>query len=458
MLGLRRRDAPVVQAAICEISARGAVADALARAAEQQLALEELLRSHLTAQRWIAHDTVQSVLSELPDKEEVLSRLSDAERMAFKETMTSQEGAALGFLGEDHFARVATTNDEILTRELATRRAFFAAVEKSPLTEQQASAVACFDNRVRVIAAAGSGKTSVMVARAAYAIERGFAEPDRILMLAFNADAAAELRERVSSRLRLLGLPHGVRASTFHAFGLSVIGEVMGRKPRIAAWVENGRDVAKVTEIVDDLRDCDPDFRVKWDAFRLLYGRLSEEPDGGEPDSYDRSRRLTGFRTFRGETVRSEGERLIADWLFLNGVNYQYERPYVHDVADSEHAQYQPDFFYPDIQAWHEHWALRADGTPPDSFHGYAEAMRWKKQIHQQYGTTLIETTWHEIIDFKGFVKLASDLQRHGLVLDWDPDRPIPGAQPLDQDRVAGLVRTFMAHVKSSSLSREAWS
>ncbi len=34
------------------------------------------------------------------------------------------------------------------------------------------------DNRVQVVASAGSGKTSVMVARAAYAVMRGFVPPD----------------------------------------------------------------------------------------------------------------------------------------------------------------------------------------------------------------------------------------------------------------------------------------
>ncbi len=43
--------------------------------------------------------------------------------------------------------------------------------------------------------------------------------------------------------------------------------------------------------------------------------------------------------------VKSYGERLIADFFYLNGVDYFYERPY--DVSDSTHAQYCPDFYYP---------------------------------------------------------------------------------------------------------------
>ena len=38
---------------------------------------------------------------------------------------------------------------------------------------EQARAVVCFDNRVQVVASAGSGKTSTMVAKAAYALHRG---------------------------------------------------------------------------------------------------------------------------------------------------------------------------------------------------------------------------------------------------------------------------------------------
>jgi len=456
LASLRRRDAKEISAAIVRVIARGKVGPDLVLVEQRRDAFDRLVRSRLAEQRWIAHDDVEVLLAGLPSRAGVFAGLTAAESAALMCQLTTKETSALDFLDGDHRARVARTNDEILRRELAARRQFFDGVEKSPLTDEQAAAVVTFDNRVRVIAAAGSGKTSVMVARAAYAIERGFVPADRILMLAFNAGAAKELQGRVSARLGALGLSsEGLRASTFHAFGLSLIGEATGRKPNIAPWVENGKDTAKVEKIVDELRDSSPAFRYRWDAFRLLYGRMSDEPDGGEPDGYDRSTRRTGFRTFRGETVRSEGERLIADWLYLNGVDYEYERPYVHDVADVAHAQYRPDFYYPDADIWHEHWALRADGTPPESFAGYAESMQWKKQIHEEYGTSLVETTWNEIIDLSGFEALAKDLSGYGIDLNWNPDRPIPGAKPLEHERLARLIRTFMSHVKSGSLSRE---
>ena len=131
---------------------------------------------------------------------------------------------------------------------------FFDTIEKTPLTNEQAEAVISYDNRVQVVAAAGSGKTSVMVARSAYAIDKGFADPEKILLLAFNKNAAVELKERINERLSAAGIPsEGVQASTFHALGLNIIANSSGKKPRIAPWVENGQDIREILNIIDQL-------------------------------------------------------------------------------------------------------------------------------------------------------------------------------------------------------------
>ncbi len=63
--------------------------------------------------------------------------------------------------------------------QLVGQLSFFDTIERSPLTDEQATAVICFDNRVQVLAAAGIDST-------------------------------------------------GVRAATFHSFGLEVIGAAEG--------------------------------------------------------------------------------------------------------------------------------------------------------------------------------------------------------------------------------------
>ncbi|WP_075813751.1 UvrD-helicase domain-containing protein [Serinicoccus sp. CUA-874] len=72
-----------------------------------------------------------------------------------------------------------TVNDKVAAAIIQQQqRRFFDTVESSPLTSEQARAVVTYDNRVNVIAAAGLGKTSVMVARAAYAVSRGLVKPE----------------------------------------------------------------------------------------------------------------------------------------------------------------------------------------------------------------------------------------------------------------------------------------
>jgi DNA helicase-4 len=427
-----------------------AIADAVAWRA----AVLRLLVAGRAEQRWIPTEAVNALLATRPE-----SRLLDRVRAAGCEaSLTEGQLKAVGFLDADLESLVSDTNEDIMAAELSSRRPFFDTIEKSPLTDEQARAVVCFDNRVQVLAAAGSGKTSVMVARAAYAVSRGFVAPNRILLLAFNKDAATELQERVSARFAAAGIDSsGLRVSTFHSFGLDVIGRATGEKPRLAPWLDQGKDVSMVLRIVDGLRDASESFRYRWDLYRMLFANAPTDLAENEPDGYNKATHETGYWTFAGQVVKSHSERLIANFLYLNGVNYVYERPYDVEVADATHSQYRPDFYYPDIGVWHEHWALDRDGKPPAAFQGYADAMAWKRRVHAQHGTTLVESTWAEVMFGDGLSKLKDDLTRLGLSFDWNPDRPLNDewAKPMKHEDLARLVRTFMAHVKSNSSTAE---
>ncbi|MEJ8816223.1 UvrD-helicase domain-containing protein [Variovorax ureilyticus] len=291
---------------------------------------------------------------------------------------------------------VKETNERHAIQAAEKDQHFFDQVEKSPLTEEQRKAVMCFDNRVLLVASAGSGKTSTMVAKAGYALRHGYFPPERMLLLAFNTDAAAELRERVRARLGPLGLPADqVVAKTFHAFGLDVIGRATGRKPSLAPWLESGTDLETLVGLIDALKDRDPEFRVQWDLYRIVlwqdlpkFGKEEENPNAWSSEA-----RREGFWTLNGEVVKSQGEVVLANWLFYNGVRYVYEGDYEHDTADANYRQYRPDFYLPDAKAYLEHWALDESGEPPKAFVGYKEGMTWKRALHQQHGTILLETT-----------------------------------------------------------------
>lgn len=81
------------------------------------------------------------------------------------------------------------------------------------LDEAQREAVTHPGGTLCILAGAGSGKTRVLTRRIAWRAATGLEVPGKVLALTFTRAAAAEL----ASRLRVLGIRHGVRAGTFHA-------------------------------------------------------------------------------------------------------------------------------------------------------------------------------------------------------------------------------------------------
>lgn len=350
-------------------------------------------------------------------------------------------------------AHVASQNAALVDVELIDERAFFDRIEKTPLTEEQARAVICFDNRVQLVASAGSGKTSTMVAKAGWTIRKNVARADEILLLAFNKSAAAELGERCEARLANAGISaHGLRATTFHAFGLRVIGEATGAKPRLAAGLDTDNGVPLIADVVRALRRSSPEFAARWSLFQNVLGVPVAGDTDPEPDAWDPQKRRSGFRDLNLEVMKSAGERAIANWLIKSGVDFEYERPYEVNVADAHHSQYRPDFFYPAVGVYHEHWALVPGQAEPPDFEGYLQSSAWKKALHRTNGTVLIETAARDLATGSLFAVLERQLRANGIEPNFDPDRPVPGTPLLSDREMFSLFRTFLAHAKSNRL------
>lgn len=168
--------------------------------------------------------------------------------------------------------------------------------------------------------------------------------------------------------------------------------------------------------MIEELSQSDTSFALQLMLFRMVLSNPLASPGAkvAKPD-FDQQSGKAGFRTLNGEIVKSEEERLIADWLFFNGVDYQYEARYKHDTATSTHSQYHPDFYYPVIDLYHEHFALNQHGQPPAHFAGYFDGVIWKRALHQEHGTDLIETTSYSLRNGDGFKHLQAALEARGL-------------------------------------------
>jgi DNA helicase-4 len=343
---------------------------------------------------------------------------------------------------------IARHNETFRARQRAKLKSFFDTVEKNPLTDEQIAACICMDPNVQIVAAAGSGKTSTMVAKAGYVIREGLARPDQILMLAFNSDAAQELGERVRSRLNGTKDVERIKTMTFHAFGQHVIGEATGRKPTLAEWVEPGQDIRAVSDIIDELDKNDPSFASDWLRFRTLYGTDLYRPKSSNshdivPDHYYS---VAGVRT------KSAGEKAIADWLHYHGVRFAYERSYEHDTADKTHRQYKPDFHYPEANLYHEHWAA-TDRSQEGRFAGYVDGVDWKRDLHARHGTKLIETTFEQFRQGELTTVLAEALTAHGIRPAFDPSILAKYPPVMNNEAMSRIVRVFHQHAKGNSLS-----
>lgn len=405
--------------------------------------------------RWFTNEMQAAVLSARPsiDANAIRARLKRTNIAVRLGPAAKAIERSLMAWEANHSQTWAALNAMHTERELKSCRDLFDRVESKPLTTEQAEAVICFDNRVQVIASAGSGKTSTMVAKAAYAIYRGLVAPERIVLLAFNKQAAEELKERADKSLERLCMSDiTLEATTFHALGLHIIGKATGEKPDIPSWATDTQDgLHKIIKLINQLKNRSHAFKAQWDLFRFVFNRdiSTESPDVWDKQGNGR------LRTSKGELVKSLEEVMIANWLFYNGVNYRYEDNYKYQTGDKNHRQYKPDFYYPELDLYHEHFALDAQGQPPSHFKNYLEGVQWKRLKHKEMGTRLFETTSHGIRNGNDFQRLEAELISRGVELSPNPDREIPldGQKPMGPIELAGLVRVFISHSKSNCLT-----
>jgi superfamily I DNA/RNA helicase len=113
------------------------------------------------------------------------------------------------------------------------------------LAPDQRAAATAPPGPVLCVAPAGSGKTTTLVARIAWLVDRGI-DPATIAALTFNRRAAEELGARLDTALEPLAVqPGAVRVRTFHALGREILRE-------------DGVDVRRLVDRAGLLRELAP--------------------------------------------------------------------------------------------------------------------------------------------------------------------------------------------------------
>ena len=226
-------------------------------------------------------------------------------------------------------------------RELDDMKPFFDEVATYPLTNEQRIAVVTDEDATLVLAGAGSGKTSVIVAKAAYLIQKRIRNADEILLMAFGRDAATEMAERIQDYSGA-----SIDAMTFHALGNKIIREVDGKGAPLA---QHASDDAKLQNILRDILLNDlikssetKDLIVNWFS-SLLYPYKSRWDFKNERE-YLKWVTENELRTIKGDKVKSLEELEIANWLHLNGIDYEYEPVYEHGISSNTRGCNPPKF------------------------------------------------------------------------------------------------------------------
>lgn len=271
----------------------------------------------------------------------------------------------------------------------------FNQVESKPLTACQREACVVDEDNNLVLAGAGSGKTSVMVGRAGYLIQSGQAQPHEILMLAFANKAAAEMQERIDHRLGNCG----ITATTFHKLGKDIIAQVEGEQPSIIPLAEDEKALANQVNQWFEQHLKTPDYYNLVMAYFQYYLYPSANPFDFETEGeYFDYILANEIRTLKGEVVKSLGECLVANYFFQNGIAYQYEARYEHPTQSVFHRQYQPDFYLPEYGIYVEYYGVDRQGNtaPYINCDEYHQGMQWKRDLHNQHETPLLELFHYE--------------------------------------------------------------
>lgn len=342
-------------------------------------------------------------------------------------------------------ADAAAHNDAVIETSLETEREYLDGILRQidpaiSLDDEQRRAILTDDDHCLLVAGAGAGKTTTMAAKVKYLVDKKHVSPRQIMVISYTNKAVDELKERINDGL---GIP--AKVCTFHAFAYQVLRRASSQNGSQKAAGVYFKPQSVISAILEDLIFQDQPLLYKLVLFFGYYFDMEDEVFQCENlEEYHRKKaareyetlksRLGDYickvkhqrakqgRTLSGEYLRSAQEVQIANFLYLNGLEYIYENPYPYGSLSEK--LYTPDFYIVqgDRVAWLEHFALTEWGTN-DTFtrqeiQRYQKSILDKEALHRKNHTTLLET-WSVYRDNRSLMEhLREVLEQAGFVLN----------------------------------------
>ena len=306
-------------------------------------------------------------------------------------------------------------NRDFISKGLVQNKEYFDTMLKPldpniSLDEEQRRAILTDDDICLLIAGAGSGKTTTLAAKIKYLVEKKGVDPSEILVFSFMRKAVDELKERVNT---ILDIPAEIR--TFHSFGYNIIRSDLNDPPQLCI-----SEFGIFNDIIKRMIRLDNDLLRKVVFFMGYYFDL---PEGVfKYDSIDKFHMMKKSRSYQslrsdigdyvttlqnlhprsrkslaGEFLRSTEEVHIANYLYLNGFEYEYEHIYPFKIAGSS-KKYTPDFLIKQNgkEVYLEHFGLDENGNndrfKEEELEKYRRNIEKKREHHKKYGTVMLET------------------------------------------------------------------
>ncbi|NOU83900.1 AAA family ATPase [Paenibacillus sp. LMG 31459] len=322
---------------------------------------------------------------------------------------------------------VRLANQGYIELQLVMQKSLFDDIDGKSLDEQQRISVLTDEDNNLVLAGAGSGKTLTIAGKVKFLTQIKKVQPEEILLISFTNKSAKEMQERINDKLNV-----PVIVKTFHKLGTGIIAQHSDFKLSVVnepgSYIHSFFETAVLTKphlLQQLVFFFGVYFNIPHDRanFKTL-GEYHESQKSLDFESLkSKLERLNEkFDSLKGEKMKSLEEILIANYLFLNGIDYEYETDYEYPTATREFRQYKPDFYLPKYGIYIEHYGvnehMRAPWLEGIEEEKYIKGIHWKRQTHDQMKTTCIES--FSYYNQKGVLleRLAEHLMQHNVSIN----------------------------------------